>query len=199
MVKSEGRIFINTVKECLENINKDVVLLSNLNYKNGKPLKTQEIHFQERPFTYEFYHQCRMREKENSLPFKMGMKLQPEVNKGYQNIKKFGKIPDFILHEPSTTRNFAVVEVKLRNRGIGAIENDFRKLIKFKKRLGYKYAVEIVIGRTRELELLRNHLNVPSNRINQPTHDKGDEIIVFEFDVSLWKVNYYWIPWSDSE
>jgi len=145
---------IEAIELSLENMNKDYCLLSNLRYNcikaSNSTIKILEKEkFLERPFAYEFYHQLRKLLDNGDVNFG-GPIIQAEVDKRYQKVieKDIGKIPDFIIHSPSTDENVAIIELKLATRGIKDIIIDFRKIKEFKTNsdLLYLYGIEVLIG-----------------------------------------------------
>lgn len=190
-------MIVNAVKLCLENMNKKFVDLSRfkfdeLNNRLKETLQKQKI--QERPFAYEFYHQFRKLWDGGSI---LGIVpaevvIQAEVNKTYQRIPNLEKMPDFLLHKPNTNENFAVIEFKLAsNSNISRIEKDFKKIIAFKRELGYVYLIEIIIGDG-------NSLRNAKECILSPNNPDGEEIILIEFNTNSWRVNDYKIKYRSN-
>lgn len=102
-------------------------------------------------FAYELYHQLRLIwTKKPELKGKFF--IHAEVRKGYQHLKDFDYMPDFLFHLPSPGQNFAVVEVKLACRSNASIEADIKKLARFAKELNYQNLFEILIGTEKEFE-----------------------------------------------
>jgi hypothetical protein len=179
-------MIVKIIKLCLEKMNKQFVNLSKLRFDEiSGELKNilQEQKIQERPFVYEFYHQFRKMWDNEDIREILSEKviIQAEVNKNYQGIPDLRKIPDILLHRPNTTENFAVIEFKLASN-VAQIENDFKKLITFKRRLGYRYLIEILIGD-------KNSLRVARDRILSLDSPNGDEIILIEFNTDSWMAN----------
>jgi len=166
------------IKESLRNIPKHIVRLSTIVNQSLYNIKR----FQERQFAYEFYHQFRkLQEKDNS---KSKCVMQPEVNKGYQNYS-IKSIPDFIFHIPDTNDNYVVIEFKLAKRKNQYIKKDIEKLIKFKTNvdLKYRYAIEVLIGNTKEIDKTINYLKKISG-----TDGKGIEILILTLNTDNWTV-----------
>ena len=190
-------MIIDPIKSCLEKMDRKFVDLSRLRF-NGinrelrKILQEQKI--QERPFAYEFYHQFRKMWDDGSILkiLSEDVVIQAEINKSYQNIPHLKKIPDILLHKPSNIdKNFAVIEFKLTSN-INQIENDFKKLIAFKRRLGYVYLIEIIIGD-------KNSLTNAKRRILSLNNPNGEEIILIEFDTDSWRANDYKIKYESND
>ena len=188
-------MIVNAVKLCLENMNKKFVDLSRLKFDEldnrlKETLKEQKI--QERPFAYEFYHQFRKLWDSGSILgiVSADVVIQAEVNKTYQEIPHLKKIPDFLLHKPNVPyeKNFAVIEFKMASN-IDEIEKDFNKLVAFKKILGYKYLIEIIIGK-------ENSLKTAKEKIRRLNNSNGEEIILIEFNTDSWKANNYKIKYK---
>ncbi|MDQ5937889.1 MAG: hypothetical protein QG574_5248 [Cyanobacteriota bacterium erpe_2018_sw_21hr_WHONDRS-SW48-000092_B_bin.40] len=98
--------------------------------------------YKERVYCYEIYYQLRRRWPKETL-----YRLNGEVDKaGHPDFSKMRMIPDFLVHQPGTTNNFLVMEVK---RCDSYDLNDFRKLRWFLK-YGYKRAIWLVYGQDAE-------------------------------------------------
>ncbi len=178
--------FIELIRNALKNINRNYCRLSKINTQN---LSEDIQKYQERPFAYEFYHQ--IRNLINKQKIDLGKYfLQPEVNKTYQHYFRKGKIPDFILHRPNKeNQNFAIIEFKLANRNKRSIENDFKKLIEFKKELKYKNIIEVIIG---------DHITLKNGKriVKDLEKPKGEKIKLIEYNVENAKTNYYEIKYN---
>jgi len=177
-------MIVNIIKLSLENMNKKFTDLSKLKFDQINESLTQELKkqkIQERLFAYEFYHQFRKLGDDGSISrnFSEDIVVQAEVNKRYQEIPNLNRIPDFLLHKPSSDKNFAVIEFKLASN-FAEIKRDFKKLVGFKHKLHYKHIIEVIIGD-------KNSLKSLEELIRQLNHPKGDEIIIIEFDIDLWK------------
>ena len=119
--------------------------------------------------------------------------IQAEVNKKYQEIPKLNKIPDFLLHKPSTNKNYAVIEFKrafYENTFNSDIKEDFDKLVAFKQELGYDHLIEVVIGEENQLRAAKAHITRDLNSLD------GEEIIIIEFDTGSWRANHYDIRYT---
>ncbi|MHA1208814.1 MAG: hypothetical protein ACTSP1_13140 [Candidatus Freyarchaeota archaeon] len=195
-------MIINAVKSCLENMNEKFVDLSRMKFdKLRNELKEHflEQKVQERPFAYEFYHQFRKLWDSGSIPriASEDVVIQAEVNKIYQSIPNLGKIPDFLLHEPSTNENLAVIEFKVLSNSsnissdISRIKKDFEKLVAFKHKLEYRHLIEVIVGDENLLRKARERI-LPMNNTD------GEEIIVIEFNTNSWRANDYKIKYKGS-
>ena len=174
------------IKTALENIDKNYCKLSQIDYsmlgvkKSTKKLLEVEKYL-ERPFAYEFYHQLRKLIDGGDVTFD-GPVIQAEVDKRYQHCFENGKIPDFIIHEPNTRKNLAVIELKLASN-YENLEGDLKKLVEFKnnKDLKYAFAIEIIIG---------NHafLKKAKECILRMEQIRGEEIIIIDYNTDSRKV-----------
>jgi hypothetical protein len=174
----EVNSIICMIKESLMNIPEHIVRLSTIVAQSLNDIKR----FEERQFAYEFYHQFRkLQEKVNS---KSNRVMQPEVNKGYQNYS-MKSIPDFIFHIPDTNDNYVVIEFKLAKSKNQYIKKDIEKLIKFKTNvdLKYRFAIEVLIGNTKEIDKALNYLRKISRK-----EGKGIEILILTLNTDYWKV-----------
>ena len=177
---------ILAIKTALENIDKNYCKLSQIDYaklevdESTKKLLEVEKYL-ERPFAYEFYHQLRKLIDSGDVTFD-GPVIQAEVGKKYQHCFKNGKIPDFIIHEPNTRKNLAVIELKLASN-LRYLKNDLKKLVEFKNNpyLEYAFAIEIIIG---------NHffLNKATECILGMEKTAGEEIIIIYYNTCSRKV-----------
>ena len=187
-------MIISAIKLSLENMNRKFTDLSKLRFDEiGQKLKEklQEQKIQERPFAYEFYHQFGKFWDSGSI---MGIVsedivIQAEINKGYQQIPNLNKMPDFLLHKPSTNKNFAVIEFKLASNS--GLESDFKKLVAFKQKLDYTYLIEVVIGQG-------NSLKTAKKRIKELNNSDGEEIIIIEFNTDSWRANNFRIKYKSN-
>jgi hypothetical protein len=160
---------LELIKSALRNVNVDVIELSKKIYNDQRSRENEKLRnrYQERVFTYEFYHQLRLIGIE-------GYKLQPEVAKGYQLLPMGNKIPDFIIHVPNSDENCAVLEFKVATNS--RIKPDFQKLLDFKRQLHYVYLIEIIFGEGENLIQRKR-------RIEELRKVTGKQIIVIYFDV----------------
>jgi hypothetical protein len=98
--------------------------------------------YKERVYCYELYHQLRLRWPEVT-PYR----LNGEVDKArHPDFSEMRMIPDFLVHQPGTSNNFLVMEVK---RCDSSDLDDFDKLRWFLK-YGYKRAIWLVYGQEAE-------------------------------------------------
>jgi hypothetical protein len=168
---------IEAIKNSLKKIDKEYCKLSQKDYTQAEFLAREK--YLERPFAYEFYHQLRKLMDCGEVDFG-GPIIQAEVSKEYQHCFINGKIPDFVIHLPNKNKNLAVIEFKLATNPKG-FEDDFKKLVEFKKNkyLEYDNAVEVVIGSGSELIKAKE-------KINQLNKSSGEEIIIIEFNTDSW-------------
>ena len=159
--------------------------------EEGLKDKFIEQKIQERPFTYEFYHQFRKMWDSGSIVsiVSSDVVIQAEVNKIYQGIPECEKIPDFLLHKPSAAeKNYAVMEFKLASNH-SQLKNDFNKLVKFRQILNYEFLIEVVIGKDSDLR-------TAINKINKLKTSSGDKIIIICFNTEIWKANDFEIKYD---
>ena len=180
---------IDAIKKALEKMDKRYCKLSTIDYhKLDESFRENLPKYLERPFAYEFYHQLRKLIDDGEVDFG-GPIVQAEVDKRYQHCFRKGKIPDFIIHIPNTNINLAVIEFKLTSN-ISRIEEDFKKLVKFKqKRLNYEYLVEVIIDDCSCLKKAREH-------IKEISTDNGEKIIIVEFNTQTWKADEWEIKYK---
>jgi len=69
------------------------------------------------------------------------------------------------------------------------IEEDFKKLIEFKQRLGYKYLIQVIIGNSSSLENARE-------RIGRISTNNGERIIIVKFNVETWSTEEWEIEYE---
>jgi len=177
-------MLIDAVRKALEKMDPAYCKLSDLNYQDPDfPKPLNEAKYLERPFAYEFYHQLRCLIEKGVVDFGAA-RVQGEVAKEYQNMPDFNAIPDFIIHQPSSTKdNFAVIEFKLASRKPGDINDDLDKLIKFLRPfLKYDHIVEVLLGSEKELKQRRDSVQSKVQSLKQP-------ITIVEFDVGSWQAN----------
>jgi hypothetical protein len=149
---------INEIKTALENIDWQYVTLSRLRYDDSiTPVSFGNLHWLERPFAYEIYHQLRCLQKKTK--FDMKCVIHAEVLKTYQEIRNLKKMPDLLIHVPDTERNLAVVEIKLASNTSKELRDDLDKLALFQRVLRYETLIEIVIGETNEFHLVHRVLD----------------------------------------
>lgn len=176
------------IKTALEKMEKSYCKLSKLNYKYMDDVVRDpalENKYLERPFAYEFYHQLRKMMETGEINFG-GPIIQAEVDKRYQKCFEDGKIPDFLIHVPSSCQknaNLAVIEFKLASNRDG-VRNDLKKLVEFKKNKGlkYKYGIEVIIGNTSSLSKIKDYICI-FNKL------QGEEITIIFFNTDVWKVS----------
>lgn len=144
------------------------------------PIHGGESIYRERVYCYELYHQMR-----RLWPVRSTYRLNGEVDKRAHPYFQRGEQPkpDFLVHQPGTGVNYAVIEVKSCLADIRGIGKDLETLAFFKNRIGYERAIYLVygaevartIGLVREIgaELLRDvpielwmhpHIESPAGR-----------------------------------
>ena len=137
---------VDAIKLALESMDKRYCIVSQIDYSNVNIARIAERKFLERPLAYEFYHQLRKLLDNGQIDLG-GHIVQAEVDKRYQRCFAAGKIPDFLIHLPSSMRNLATVEFKLASNPT-RIRNDITNLFEFKQNtdLLYDYGIEVIIG-----------------------------------------------------
>jgi len=183
---------IDAIKMALEEMDKEYCMLSQIDYRRLEVNESTRENlskekYLERPFAYEFYHQLRKLMDSGEVDFG-GPIIQAEVDKRYQYCFENGKIPDFIIHIPNTNKNLAVIEFKLASN-LRDIEEDFKKLVEFKQRLGYKYLIQVIIGDSSFLENARE-------RIERISTNNGERIIIVKFNVETWATEEWEIEYE---
>jgi hypothetical protein len=107
------------------------------------PLHGADPIYRERVYCYELYHQLRCLWPQGTL-----YRLNGEVDKAghpYFRGRRALK-PDFVVHQPGTGLNFAVVEVKADDASRDAIEKDLNSLTRFANEFGYLRAIYLIYG-----------------------------------------------------
>lgn len=106
------------------------------------PIHNSQSIYRERVYCYELYHQIR-----GLWPKGCALSLNGEVDKrahpdfpGHHAPK-----PDFLIHEPGSMQNHAVLEVKAATASVRGIKKDLRTLAKFRG-YGYERAILLVYG-----------------------------------------------------
>lgn len=182
---------VKAVKLALERMDPKYCTLSQIDYStiegdHSFVNNLKEEKYLERPFAYEFYHRLREMMDKAVVDFG-GPIIQAEVNKKYQHCFEKGKIPDFIIHVPNTSRNLAVIEFKLTTN-LSKIKSDFQKIIKFKKKrkLKYNYAIQVIIGDSKSLGSVMT-------QVKKSNKSHGEEIIIIDFNTDSWKASHSFI------
>lgn len=117
--------------------------------------------YRERVYAYELYHQLR------SIWTSAQFFLNGEVDKkGHPGFPGTGPQPDLIVHEPNTTNNVAVFEIKACNAQNIGIDADLLKLKYFKRTAGYRRAIYLVYGTEAE--------NCAQRILQRPEYDEPD-------------------------
>jgi hypothetical protein len=99
--------------------------------------------YRERVYCYELYHQIRCRWPDHSPH-----RLNCEVDKASHPYFLDGAAPkpDFLVHEPGTGRNYAVLEVKSSRAVEAGVTKDFQTLTRFINEFGYQRAIYLIYG-----------------------------------------------------
>jgi hypothetical protein len=107
------------------------------------PVNNAPATYKERVYCYELYHQLRI-----LLPEQSHFRLNGEVDKaGHPDFPGNRIIPDFLIHQPGSSNNFLVFEVK---RCDSSDPDDFDKLRWFLQ-YGYQRAIWLVYGEEAEI------------------------------------------------
>ena len=97
-----------------------------------------------RVYCYELYHQLRCLWPEG-IPWRLNGEVDKAGRYPYCRGRRALK-PDFIVHQPGTGHNFAVVEVKADDASRDAIEKDLESLTRFADGFGYQRAIYLIYG-----------------------------------------------------
>lgn len=147
------------IVQALKEVDPDYCKLSKLKYEQlDNPTELSEIKYLERPYAYEFYYQFRKLIELEKIKLENNALIQGEVDKNYQKISGINRIPDFLIHSPSSSENLGVIEFKLASRNYSEIKADFDKLLDFKRLLRYEELIEVLIGDDDDLEKNRTKL-----------------------------------------
>lgn len=186
---------IEATKMALEKMDRNYCTLSQIDYSKVKKVPIEKLKnekYLERPFAYEFYHQLRKLMDCSVVDFGRRI-IQAEVDKRYQHCFEKGKIPDFIIHIPDRKdKNFAVLEFKLTSN-LDNIEDDFEKLIEFRKNLEleYEHIVEVIIGSKESLKKAKTDIEAKFNNDEYKGVIILDEVTIIEFDTDSWKADVW--------
>lgn len=185
---------IEGLLQSLASIKKDFV------YINRKHYYRKESSWLERPFHFEFYHQLRLRFKENLKNYV----IQAEVEKASHNSGIENLRPDLIFHIPGNndeSSQLIHIEVKpAKPYNIKHYEEiiiDLEKLSKFKDKLHYNISVLVLFGPFNELtqsilfiegdDCNNEELNDKRDRILYDIKGKNQEIFLLELNTSILK------------
>ncbi|WP_292533795.1 methionyl-tRNA formyltransferase-like protein [Methylocystis sp.] len=100
--------------------------------------------YRERVYTYELYHQMRMR-----WPSDCQFRLNGEVDKSAHPILRWSRAqkPDLLVHRAgSMAHNHAVIEVKSSQADPDGIKKDITTLSRFVREAGYQRAIFLIYG-----------------------------------------------------
>jgi hypothetical protein len=99
--------------------------------------------YRERVYCYELYHQMRL-----LWPQPCPYRLNGEVDKSAHPYFQDGgePKPDFLVHQPGTGRNHAVIEVKPCRAAAAGIRKDIETLMRFRTEIGYERAIYVLYG-----------------------------------------------------
>jgi len=156
---------LHVIRRAVENIDWRFVRLSRLRYEGYIPVVLGDLHWLERPFAYEIYHQLRLIWSEA-----LDCVIQAEVLKRYQEIRDLEKMPDLLFHVPDSRRNLAVVEIKLAANNYKPLKEDLAKLTLFRRILEYETLVEIIIGSNDQLGMTNQQLDELNSDHGAPIH-----------------------------
>ena len=104
------------------------------------PLYEQTPVYRERVYCYELYHQMRV------LWPKQPFILNGEIDKSGHKFFDKRVIPDFLIHQPGTWDNLAVVEVKSASSLASGYIKDLETLHEFTESFGYTRAIYLIYG-----------------------------------------------------
>lgn len=99
--------------------------------------------YRERVYCYELYHQMRL-----LWPADCRYRLNGEVDKrSHPYFREGGEPkPDFLVHEPGTGNNHAMIEVKSCRASDAGIRKDLETLTRFRSEIGYQRALYLIYG-----------------------------------------------------
>ena len=111
------------------------------------PVVVRDPVFRERVYCYELYHQLRQRWP---VALENSWRLSGEVDKrSHQYFRDEGARapkPDFLVHQPGSHRNFAVVEVKPPGVNFPGLRKDIATLDRFTREFGYERGIMLIYG-----------------------------------------------------
>jgi hypothetical protein len=107
------------------------------------PIHGAESVYRERVHCYELYHQMSRLWPADSL-----YRLNGEVDKrAHPYFEEWGEPkPDFLVHQPGTRENYAVMEVKASHAVSQGIDKDLKTLEFFRSGIGYIRAIYLIFG-----------------------------------------------------
>jgi len=98
----------------------------------------------ERSYCYELYHQIRCRL--DISPFVLHAEIDKRGQDFIRQIFGYDPNPDFIVHQPQSTNNLVVIEVKNSDFVIEDAQNDINKLAVFINGVNYEHGIFLVYG-----------------------------------------------------
>ncbi len=108
------------------------------------PISGTSSVYRERVYCYELYHQMRPLWLSDSL-YRLNGEIDKSAHPYFRKSRKQPK-PDFLVHEPGTNNNYAVIEVKSApGASSSGICKDLQTLSDFKN-LGYQRAIYLIYG-----------------------------------------------------
>lgn len=120
--------------------------------------------WRERAYCYELYHQLR-----NRLPAGFPYTLHGEIDKrGHEEISHHFDVcpnPDFIVHDPGTMNNLAVIEVKHSYNSCSEVNDDIAKIRVFIDQVGYQHGILLLFG-----DKLIEGIDINNEKINVLWH-----------------------------
>lgn len=114
------------------------------------PLHGADPVYRERVYCYELYHQIRLLWPKSG-PYRINGEVDKAAHPYFQNAS--APKPDFLVHQPGTGNNHAVVEVKTSQAVEAGIVKDIQTLTRFTNEFGYKRAIYLLYGADAELKL----------------------------------------------
>ncbi len=114
------------------------------------PIHGSDPVYRERVYCYELYHQMRQNWPPDS-PYRLNGEVDKIAHPYFQD--GTAPKPDFLVHQPGTGINHAVIEVKTCQAAVAGITKDFATLNRFLDDFGYERAIYLLYGEQAEATL----------------------------------------------
>ena len=122
--------------------------------------------YRERVYCYELYHQLRCRWPPlDQTAWRLNGEVDKRLHPYFRRTPRQAPKPDFLIHEPGSANNFAVIEVKAR-LGARELRLDLTTLRRFRARHGYERALQLVYAT--DPEATRDHFRAARARLRIP-------------------------------
>jgi hypothetical protein len=99
--------------------------------------------YRERVYCYELYHQMRLLWPRD-CPYRLNGEVDKRAHPYFRDSSE--PKPDFLVHEPGTSNNYAVIEVKSCRASDAGIRKDLETLTRFRTETGYARAIYLIYG-----------------------------------------------------